>query len=51
MLSIEKGYGLLTDREGKMIGSVENVDIDDTIYISLKDGRIKALVKEVARDE
>ena len=54
MMSLDKGYGLLRDKDNKVIGSIESLEIDDTIYISLKDGRIEAVVtdlEEVAKDE
>lgn len=54
MMSLDKGYGLLRNNNDKVIGSIENLEIDDTIYISLKDGRIEAVVtdlEEVAKDE
>ncbi len=54
LLGIDKGYGLLTDRDNKLIYSIKNIDIDDTIYINLKDGKIEAVVsdlKGVIKDE
>lgn len=52
--SLEKGYGLLKDKNYNIIGSIKNIDINDIIYIGLKDGNLKAIVtdlEEVPRDE
>lgn len=47
LLAIKKGYGLLTDKDDKFIHSVKNLKIDDKIYISLKDGKIEAVVSDL----
>lgn len=43
---IDKGYSLVLDQCGKVLSSIEEYQIDQPIYIQLKDGRIKAIVKE-----
>jgi exodeoxyribonuclease VII large subunit len=42
---MDKGYGLL-EKNQKVITSINDVSIDDTITITLKDGILQTLIKE-----
>lgn len=46
---VEKGYGVLTDKSDILIKSINDVNLNDEIYINLKDGKIRATVNEVDR--
>lgn len=51
LLAMEKGYGIITDSEGGIIKSVEDINIGDLINIILKDGKIKTSVIELEKGE
>ncbi len=53
-LPLEKGYGIVTDHDGRIIRSIEGIRLKDVISVRLKDGSLKARVEEVfeeAKDE
>ena len=53
-LPLEKGYGIVTDHDGRIIRSIEGIRPKDVISVRLKDGSLKARVEEVfeeAKDE
>lgn len=50
-LSLERGNGILLDKDGILIKSVEDINLDDTINIIMKDGSISTLVKDVTKGE
>lgn len=43
---MERGYSLTYDREGQIVKSVNNVDVNDTVQITLMDGNLKCQVVE-----
>ena len=45
---ISDGYGLITDESGKRVDSVTQVHPEDVVQIRLRDGKIRAKVKDVA---
>ncbi len=49
-ISLEKGHGILLNKNGFIIKSVEDLIIEDTLKILMKDGSIKAIVKEIERE-
>ena len=44
---LDRGYSIVTDRNGKTLRSINQVDTGDSISIKLSDGRILAGVQEV----
>lgn len=44
---LDRGYGILTTKEGKTLRSVSQVKVGDCMEIMLADGQISACVKEV----
>lgn len=46
-LGLDKGYGILTDESGKLIKSIEDVNINDNITIDLSDGKIRTNVLRI----
>ncbi len=48
-LGLDKGNGIIIDEKGRIIKSVDEISIDDTISIILKDGSVKTLVKDVTK--
>jgi len=42
---MDKGYGLL-EKNQKVITSINEVSVDDTVTITLKDGILQTLIKE-----
>lgn len=53
-LPLQKGYGIITDVQGRIIRSTDDIDPMDMIGVRLRDGNLKARVEEVikeARDE
>lgn len=47
LIGSQKGYGILTDKNNKLIKSIKNVERNDTIYIYLEDGKIEAIVNDL----
>lgn len=53
-LPLEKGYGIVTDPDGRIIRSIDGIIPKDMISVRLKDGSLMARVEEVfeeAKDE
>lgn len=48
---IRRGFGFLTDGDGKRITSVSDVNTGDTVRIQVSDGRITAKAQEVIRED
>lgn len=46
-----RGYSIVTDKDDKIIKSVENINKGDTLQIRLNNGRISADVKSVSREK
>lgn len=46
---MDRGYSI-TYKNGKMVKSVEQVDKGDSIFISLPDGQVEAIVQEIVQD-
>lgn len=44
---LNRGYGFVTDEEGNSLKDVSRIAPKDTIVVTLRDGRLKAKVKEV----
>lgn len=47
LIGSQKGYGILTDKNNKLIKSIKNLERNDTIYIYLEDGKIEAIVNDL----
>lgn len=47
LIGSKKGYGILTDKNNKLIKSIKNVEKNDNIYIYLEDGKIEAIVNDL----
>lgn len=50
LLSLENGYGILTNKNGDIIKSVEKLKLDDIINITIKDGELKVILKEIKKE-
>lgn len=48
-ISLEKGYGILFNKDGKTIKNIDEINKDEEISILLKDGLVKTLVLDVER--
>lgn len=46
-LSLDKGYGILYNKQGKVIKTIEELSVDEELNILLKDGVIKTLIIKV----
>ena len=46
---VSRGYGVVTDADGKTVKSVEQLDSGSLIDVTLSDGSINAVVKSVRR--
>lgn len=46
-LGLERGYGILTNKKGYLIKSIEDVDIGESLNINLKDGLLSTEVKKI----
>ena len=46
-----RGFGFLTDGDGRKIVSVSDVSAGDTVRIQVSDGRITARVQETAPED
>ncbi|MBU0753991.1 MAG: exodeoxyribonuclease VII large subunit [Planctomycetes bacterium] len=49
--TIQRGYALLTDPTGKTIKSVEELEQNDPFVAYLRDGLVKARVRQIEREE
>ncbi len=49
VLSLDKGYGILVNRDGKAIKTIDDLNIDDEIRIILKDGEVKTLILQIEK--
>ena len=47
LLALDRGYGILMNKDGKLIKSIENVILNEEIDILLKDGQINTIVKAI----
>ena len=43
---LSRGYSYVEGKEGRLVSSVRNVKIGDMLYITLKDGKVTANVKD-----
>lgn len=50
LLALDSGYGILTNESGDMIKSVEDLNLNDSINIKIKDGVLKVIVKEIKKE-
>ncbi|MDR7870003.1 MAG: exodeoxyribonuclease VII large subunit [Tissierellaceae bacterium] len=50
-LSLDRGNGILLDKDGMLIKSIDEVSINDVISILMRDGTITTLVKDVSKGE
>lgn len=50
-LALDRGNGILLDKDNKLIKSVEDLAIDDTLHILMQDGKITTIVKNVTKGE
>lgn len=46
---LKKGYSIVTDKDGKVVSSLDNVNIDDSLNIKISDGKI--LTKVVSKEK
>lgn len=51
LLSLDKGYGIIINEEGKQIKLLEELSIGEDISIQMKQGKILAHVKEIREDD
>ena len=49
MAVIGRGYGMALDESGKVVGSVEQIEVGDKIKFILRDGEINTVVEEKTR--
>lgn len=49
LLGLDKGYGVLINRQGNLIKSIDETKLGDEISILLKNGQIKTIIKEIKR--
>lgn len=49
MAVIGRGYGMALDESGKVVGSVEQIEVGDKIKLILRDGEINTVVEEKTR--
>ncbi len=49
-LAMERGYGLITDKDDRLVHSMKDLDLKDTLYINLKDGRVRTIVEELEEE-
>lgn len=48
-LAIKMGYGIITDEKGNIVKSINNMKVDRELYITLKDGKLKSVIKDIER--
>lgn len=46
---LNKGYSITTDKNGKIIDSINDLKIDDEISTDIKDGKIISVIKKIER--
>lgn len=47
---LERGYAILTQKEGQIVGSIAQVEIGEPVQARLKDGQLGARVESVSRE-
>lgn len=47
---LERGYAILTQKEGQIVGSIAQVEIGEAVQARLKDGQFGARVESVSRE-
>ncbi|OLS03942.1 exodeoxyribonuclease VII large subunit [Tissierella creatinophila] len=50
LLALENGYGILTNKDGDIIRSVESLKLNDIINIKIKNGELKVILKEIKKE-
>jgi exodeoxyribonuclease VII large subunit len=50
LLSIQRGYSLVYNQNKDLVKSIESVNVEDDLYIKLKDGIIKTRVLKIKED-
>ncbi len=50
-LGLEKGYGIILSQAGKLVKSIEDLEDGQEINIILKDGKIRAVVNSLTKEE
>ena len=50
-LAIRMGHGIVTDENGNIVKSINNLEIENKVYITLKDGKLKSVIKGIDRRE
>ena len=48
---LDRGYSILTDEDGKSVGSAEDLEIGQTVRVRLRDGSAGAEIREIKRKE
>lgn len=46
---LKRGYSLATDEDGKVMDSLESFEVNKNFILNVKDGKIKAAVKEIIK--
>ena len=46
---LDRGYSILTDEDGKSVGSAEDLEIGQTVRVRLRDGSAGAEIREIKR--
>lgn len=46
---LESGYGIILNKDGKVVSSINDINEDDDIDIYLKDGRVKSKVETIEK--
>lgn len=51
LISLKNGCGILTDKNGYTINSIKDLKLNSLINIKLKDGKLKASIKEIIKED
>ncbi|MEA4988852.1 MAG: exodeoxyribonuclease VII large subunit [Anaerovorax sp.] len=43
---MERGYGILTDKDGNFLNTISQIDLGDQLFVQIKDGRLHCTVNE-----
>lgn len=50
-ITLEKGNGIIINKTGKIIKSLEELSLGENIYIQMKDGKVLAQIREITKGD
>lgn len=51
LIGLHKGFGLITDKKGKLVRSIDELTLNERVDIRLIDGKAEVLVEEICKED